>query len=332
MLRGVKMVSAARGPPCDNSALRIARQCSGCSLYFSRADRAVGLRDRLCSPRLPAVSDAQRTAVVRVPGFLSDSEIENIHCAAAALREERGEASRSNGLDAATWKTVYFNHLLAERLPWLRSRLHATAREVDSQQRWGVLDGRRQLSFRCAEYHQVLPAGGLPIKEHYDAGSLITLDLMLSETGDFAGGVFATLEADGELKEHAFERGDLIVFVSHKYHCVSPVSRGLRRVLVAEIWEGVERRCPGRCHVPWGPCNCLLEPENLHVLRRDGPVQLTATPTFAYTPLADVPFSRSTPLLVKKAWTRMTFDAVRDVRLPPRRWREASRSPPKPKR
>jgi len=149
-----------------------------------------------------------------------------------------------------------------------------------------VLDGRRQLSFRCAEYHQVLPAGGLPIKEHYDAGSLITLDLMLSETGDFAGGVFATLEADGELKEHAFERGDLIVFASHKYHCVSPVSRGLRRVLVAEIWEGVERRCPGRCHVPWGPCNCLLEPENLHVLRRDGPVQLTATPTFAYTPLA----------------------------------------------
>ena len=70
----------------------------------------------------------------------------------------------------------------------------------------------------------------------------------------------------------------------------------------------------------------------LHVFAKDGPVQLTATPTFAYTPLADVPFSRSTPLLVKKAWTRMTFDAVRDVRLPPRRRREASRSPPKPKR
>ena len=116
------------------------------ALLLSRADRAVGLRDRLCSPRLPAVSDAQRTAVVRVPGFLSDSEIENIHCAAAALREERGEASRSNGLGAATWKTVYFNHLLAERLPWLRSRLHATAREVDSQQRWGVLDGQRAAS------------------------------------------------------------------------------------------------------------------------------------------------------------------------------------------
>ena len=34
----------------------------------------------------------------------------------------------------------------------------------------------------------------------------------------------STLETSGELLEHAVQRGDATVFVSHKYHCVKPVT------------------------------------------------------------------------------------------------------------
>ena len=39
-----------------------------------------------------------------------------------------------------------------------------------------------------------------------------------------------------------------MLFLSHKYHCVSPVESGTRNVLVAELWEGDEREAAdGRC-------------------------------------------------------------------------------------
>ena len=56
--------------------------------------------------------------------------------------------------------------------------------------------------------------------------------------GDFSGGTFQTLEADGHLKPYQFELGDALVFVSHKYHCVAPVTAGRRRVLVTELFSG----------------------------------------------------------------------------------------------
>ena len=57
-----------------------------------------------------------------------------------------------------------------------------------------------------------------------------------------------------QMKEHVFERGDALVFVSHKYHCVAPVTHGERRVLVIELWEGEERSCPHRCTERTGVC------------------------------------------------------------------------------
>ena len=56
--------------------------------------------------------------------------------------------------------------------------------------------------------------------------------------GDFEGGTFQTLEADGQLQPYQFELGDALVFVSHKYHCVAPVTDGRRRVLVTELYTG----------------------------------------------------------------------------------------------
>eukprot|EP00966_Prymnesium_polylepis_P053054 1228101-Prymnesium_polylepis.1 len=53
---------------------------------------------------------------------------------------------------------------------------------------------------------------------------------------------------------HAFEQGDVLVFVSHKYHGVAPVKRGERRVLSIELWEGEERTCPHRSTGRSGTC------------------------------------------------------------------------------
>ena len=49
-------------------------------------------------------------------------------------------------------------------------------------------------------------------------------------------------ESDDTLHPHHFGKGDALVFLSHKAHCVRPVTSGLRQTLVMELWEGEERR------------------------------------------------------------------------------------------
>ena len=43
-----------------------------------------------------------------------------------------------------------------------------------------------------------------------------------------------------------------VLFVSHKEHNVKPVTRGRRRVLVLELWQGDACSCPHRCCTRWG--------------------------------------------------------------------------------
>ena len=146
----------------------------------------------------------------------------------------------------------------ARALPQLRAKLLAAAAKVDEEQGWGLVSaaGARARP-RCVEYHRVGPRGALPFARHHDAGSLVTLDVMLADprAGEFEGSAFQTLEADGALRSYPeFARGDCLVFVSHKPHCVAPVTRGERRVLVMELWEGEERACAHRCDRHWGEC------------------------------------------------------------------------------
>jgi len=63
---------------------------------------------------------------------------------------------------------------------------------------------------------------------------------------------------------HSFKRGDALFFLSHKYHGVSSLTSGRRQIIVAEIWEGLPRRCPQRCDNPWLPCYCNYKPFTLY--------------------------------------------------------------------
>jgi hypothetical protein len=82
---------------------------------------------------------------------------------------------------------------------------------------------------------------------------------MLSDETFFEGGHLQTYEADGALKKHTFQQGDALIFVSHKYHCVSRVTSGCRNVMVLEFWYGPERHCPHRCE-RFGREICFRDP------------------------------------------------------------------------
>jgi len=210
---------------------------------------------------LPLSADAQKTEVVRVPSFLSAAEVEDLHELHKELQPLLGSAGRTSGNQAAayrqgTWETSYLSTdgLFARARPALRQRLLDLAREMDAEH-WNVMSrATRPVLPRCVEYHTVEPGGSLPYPTHYDAGSLVTIDIMLSDSSDFRGGEFRTLEPDGSMRSYAFEKGDALCFVSHKFHCVSPLTAGRRNVLVVELWEGVERQCAHRCERHTGEC------------------------------------------------------------------------------
>mmetsp|Transcript_5077 Transcript_5077/g.13084 ORF Transcript_5077/g.13084 Transcript_5077/m.13084 type:complete len:137 (-) Transcript_5077:16-426(-) len=96
----------------------------------------------------------------------------------------------------------------------------------------------RRLSIRVVELWEYEPGGGLVDDLHYDAGSIVTMVCQVSDRKDFTGGMFRTFDAGDVQKEYPLERGDVVCFVSHKYHNITPVESGQRLSLVVELWQG----------------------------------------------------------------------------------------------
>ena len=106
----------------------------------------------------------------------------------------------------------------------------------------------QDLNLRTVEFHEYVPGGSLREKLHYDAGSIVTIDICLGD--EYQGGELTFPEVDGTttvVDSKQFQKGDAAIFMSHKYHNVLPVTEGLRRVLVAELWRGENKICPHRC-------------------------------------------------------------------------------------
>jgi len=212
--------------------------------------------EELGLPLPPDVETAQQTAVFHKTGFLTAKRTNFFIRRFVGL----GLQPYTNNSDIDYNRTgdwIHVTHYLQEgdafrtSFSELRAAVLALAREANSTNKWGL--DLTDPSFRCAEYHHYRPGGCLPEPEHYDKGSMVTVDVMLQEAE--SGGEFQTLEVDGVLHKHSFKVGDAIVFLSHKYHCVSPVVKGERRVLVCEIWSGEERTCGHRCELLQGECD-----------------------------------------------------------------------------
>lgn len=220
---------------------------------------------------LPSLRAAQQKPVVYLPGLLSEDEI------AAVLQEARRHATKFGSVTRdrlgeqdqlqGCWTTHYLHtdHWFQSKFSSLYARLTDTAIAMDHEH-WGLLakapcaqkHGRPVA--RCVELHTVQAGGSLADKKHFDSGSLWTLDIMLVSPGkSFTGAEFRALDADGIFRSHSFSRGDAVMFVSHKQHCVNPVLEGLRQVLIIEFWHGEQRQCAHRCTTRWGACDYTAE-------------------------------------------------------------------------
>ena len=204
---------------------------------------------------LLSVEAAQKTRVRRIAGFLGGGELDAALASLLALRSTVSSLARDKrGLAAlGAWQTFYLHteDALRETCPALHAKVVAAAAAG-----WdGAAPAGAGLAVRNAELHEVAAGGALPDPDHYDSGSYATIDVMLSAPGvDFEGGHFETLEADGSFDRPRFDRGDALVFCSHKKHCVRPVTKGTRRVLVLEVWFGPHRTCGHRCERREGTC------------------------------------------------------------------------------
>ena len=199
---------------------------------------------------------AQRSSVRYVPSLLDGDDI----AAVFALGAEMSDELRWINLDHSSAVTyLHRGDMFGQRCPTVKEKLRAAALAAERAM-YGTTK-RRKLTFRCVELHRSTTNGGLPEKEHYDRGSVVTVDVRLSPGGAFTGGEFRTVEADEAVRGHGafFARpGDAMAFCSHKRHHVAPVETGERFVLVAEFWTGEARVCGHRCTLRRGFCDRVL--------------------------------------------------------------------------
>lgn len=175
-------------------------------------------------------SVAQLAPVVRIPSFFSCSDVATTLSLAAKYQEEFGSPPPAR----RGWSTSYLNAggLLRSTESDLHEKLSTLPRHLDvsmfKEHGSSVASLSSALKIRCAELHVGKELGSLNDPKHFDAGSVVTVDIMLSDK--FEGGDFQTLESDGTMKSYDFNVGDALIFPSYKYHSVAPISSGVRKV------------------------------------------------------------------------------------------------------
>ena len=232
-------------------AATISRQLDACNLSDMPATEAsVDSRGTL------PFAAAQRSAVQYIPSLLDSDDIAAVFALGAEMSDELQWVNFDHS-SAVTY--LHRGDMFGQRCPVVKEKLRAAA--IAAERALYGTAKRRKLTFRCVELHRSTRNGGLPEKEHYDRGSVVTVDVRLSPEGAFSGGEFRTVEADESVKGHgaSFARpGNAMAFASHKRHHVAPVETGERFVLVAEFWTGEARVCGHRCTQRRGLCDAML--------------------------------------------------------------------------
>jgi hypothetical protein len=220
------------------------------ALVRSEAE-AAGLR---CVLAAVDVSLARRTSVVRARALLTAADIAAIEATRTCiLATETVLENNAQNVTHQNKECLFLNNapdrVFCTKAPHVLAKILRFADSAWKEQRWSDADvggplhairgGVEGLSIRVIEYWRYQPGGGLTDLLHYDTDSVLTIVAQLSTPDEeYEGGVFRTHEMSGEQLEHPMELGDVVCLVSHKYHNVTSVTRGRRRVLVMELWQG----------------------------------------------------------------------------------------------
>jgi hypothetical protein len=172
---------------------------------------------------LPCPDHAQKLRAVRKPGAVSKEEIEALLSMLPSMREEGAGVQKRTGKAAAgaggrasrsvpgavaddepsAWVTTYLhtNRLFQTKFAGLFERLHKLALGTDDEH-WGIRRACEAgdcgaVRARVIEVHEAGPGAGLAADKHYDSGSIVTVDVLLSATTDFEGGQLQMMEPDG---------------------------------------------------------------------------------------------------------------------------------------
>merc|ERR1719213_371183 len=104
---------------------------------------------------------------------------------------------------------------------------------------WHKLHKHKQV-FPEVEYIVYDARNGVPgtIEPHVDNHSAVTIVMLLSDSGDFEGGVncFAPAGGDTESRSLRLQQGDAVLFRGEKLrHWITPVTGGIRTILQVEF-------------------------------------------------------------------------------------------------
>lgn len=211
-------------------------------------DREMDARgDQVTIPGMISVIDvdlANSAPVVKSEAFWTESDLEEVDRACAKILETSTALENNPQNRVHTGKTCLMlsnNRVMDDCSPFVCKlrKFAAEAWDQFSGPLAAIKGGQGSLNIRVIEAWTYEVGGGLTDPSHYDNNSVLTFVTALTDQGDFEGGVFRTKAEEGDgWTEHPLYRGDIICFVSHKTHTVTPVTKGTRRSLVIELWEG----------------------------------------------------------------------------------------------
>jgi hypothetical protein len=213
---------------------------------------AVGFTEGLLG--LVEITAARTTRVRTFPSLLTPDDLAAVHTlqqsiASAESTLENNPQNATHHLKVATFMNNPPEFHITSQLPQVIGKMIAFAMQAWEEEQWSgtedspgplweVIGGVSSLSVRVVEHWEYQVGGGLPDDFHYDTDSVLTVVALLSDAGDYEGGVFRTYECGDHHLEHPMKQGDVICFLSHKYHNIVPLTRGVRKSLVMELWEG----------------------------------------------------------------------------------------------
>lgn len=201
-----------------------------------------------------SVVDARASQVVHAPALLTASDLRDIDAVWKSMTAIETPLVNNPQNAAHEFKVCTFLNnppIYAMRMnaPHILSKLLRFGEKAWDESNWSgdqnnpgplyaMSDGITSLSIRVAEHWEYAVGGGLVDPLHYDVDSVLTLVALLSDENDFEGGIFRTHEENDSYLDHQMTLGSVICFISHKYHNVAPVTKGIRRSFVMELWQG----------------------------------------------------------------------------------------------